>query len=71
MRELSVTINNGLHWHGIVLMHPGMPELREPLDHQVKQNLGRSWSGISVADRAMFLPTASYELETRSSVELD
>jgi len=28
----EVTINNGLHWHGIVVTHPLAPKLREPLD---------------------------------------
>jgi hypothetical protein len=37
----DVTINNGLHWHGLVLKTPLSPMLHEPLDVHINENLGK------------------------------
>jgi hypothetical protein len=37
----DVTINNGLHWHGLVLTHPFAPKIQEPLDVHIKGNLAK------------------------------
>ncbi len=41
----DVAINNGLHWHGLLLVHPLTPKLREPLDLHIRQNLTRYLAG--------------------------
>src|SRR5262249_2387875 len=41
----DVTINNGLHWHGLALINPLAPKFCEPLDVHVKQNLGKYLCG--------------------------
>jgi hypothetical protein len=35
----DVTINDGLHWHGLVLVNPFAPKLQTSLDHHIKANL--------------------------------
>jgi hypothetical protein len=37
----DVTVNNGLHWHGLILKHPFGPCLHEPLDVHIQENLGK------------------------------
>ena len=37
----DVTINNGLHWHGLILKHPFGPCLHEPLDVHIQDNLAK------------------------------
>jgi hypothetical protein len=37
----DVTMNNGLHWHGLVLATWLAPRLQESLDVHVRENLGR------------------------------
>jgi hypothetical protein len=37
----DVTINNGLHWHGLALVNPLAPKLQVKLDDHIKQNLGK------------------------------
>jgi hypothetical protein len=44
-RLKDVTMNNGLHWHGLVLVHPLTPKLHGPLDLHIKENLGRYLAG--------------------------
>ena len=34
----DVTINNGLHWHGLMLVNPLAPKIQEPLDLHIRQN---------------------------------
>jgi hypothetical protein len=34
----DVTINDGLHWHGLPLVNPFAPKLREPLDLHINEN---------------------------------
>ena len=34
----DVTINDGLHWHGLPLVNPFAPKLREPLDLRINEN---------------------------------
>jgi hypothetical protein len=34
----DVTINDGLHWHGLALVNPFAPKLREPLDLHINEN---------------------------------
>jgi hypothetical protein len=41
----DVIINNGLHWHGLVVVHPLTPKLREPLDLHIERNLSRYLAG--------------------------
>src|SRR5262249_46305140 len=41
----DVTINNGLHWHGLALINPLALKFCEPLDVHVKQNLGKYLCG--------------------------
>jgi hypothetical protein len=40
-RIKEVTINNGLHWHGLVLMHEFAPNISEPLDVHIRKNLDK------------------------------
>jgi hypothetical protein len=35
----DVTINDGLHWHGLVLVNPLAPKMRGPLDLHIQTNL--------------------------------
>jgi hypothetical protein len=35
----DVTINDGLHWHGLMVVHPFAPKLPGPLDFHIKTNL--------------------------------
>jgi hypothetical protein len=35
----DVTINNGVHWHGLVLVNPVAPKLHGPLDVHINENL--------------------------------
>jgi hypothetical protein len=37
----EVTINNGLHWHGIALLNLLAPKLQEPLDVHIERNLDK------------------------------
>jgi hypothetical protein len=37
----DVTINNGLHWHGLVLVNPLAPKLPGKLDVHINENLGK------------------------------
>jgi hypothetical protein len=37
----DVTVNNGLHWHGLVLKTPLGPMLHEPLDVHIQAHLGK------------------------------
>ena len=39
VRLRDVTINDGLHWHGLMLVHPFVTKLRGPLDLHIKANL--------------------------------
>jgi hypothetical protein len=41
----DVTINNGLHWHGLALINPLAPKFSEPLDVHVEQNFGKYLCG--------------------------
>jgi hypothetical protein len=34
----DVTINDGLHWHGLMLVNPLAPKIQEPLDLHIRQN---------------------------------
>ena len=34
----DVTINDGLHWHGLMLVNPLAPKIQEPLDLHLRQN---------------------------------
>ena len=36
-----MTINNGLHWHGVALINLLAPKLREPLDVHIEANMDR------------------------------
>jgi hypothetical protein len=40
-RLRDVTMNNGLHWHGLVLATWLAPKLQEPLDVHVRENPGK------------------------------
>jgi hypothetical protein len=40
-----VTINDGLHWHGLMLVNPLVTKLRRPLDLHIKENLSRYLAG--------------------------
>jgi hypothetical protein len=35
----DVTMNNGLHWHGLMLINPLTPKLQRRLDVHIRQNL--------------------------------
>jgi hypothetical protein len=35
----AVTINDGIHWHGLAMVHPLTPKLYEPLDNHIRRNL--------------------------------
>src|SRR5262249_17822852 len=35
----DVTINNGIHWHGLALVNPVTPSLEVPLNLHIKANL--------------------------------
>jgi hypothetical protein len=37
----DVTMNNGIHWHGLVLVNPLAPKLHGPLDVHINENLGK------------------------------
>jgi hypothetical protein len=37
----DVTINNGLHWHGLAIVNPLASKLQETLDLHIKENLGK------------------------------
>ena len=37
----EVTINNGIHWHGLMLTNPFAPKLQEPPDVHIKKNLSK------------------------------
>jgi hypothetical protein len=37
----DVTINNGLHWHGLVLINPLAPKLPGNLDAHINENLSK------------------------------
>jgi hypothetical protein len=37
----DVTINNGLHWHGLFLVNPLAPKLQDTLDLHIKNNRGK------------------------------
>jgi hypothetical protein len=37
----DVTINNGLHWHGLILVNPLAPKLPGVLDIHINENLGK------------------------------
>ena len=41
----DVTINNGLHWHGLALINPLAPKFCEPLDVHISGNLGKYLCG--------------------------
>src|SRR5262249_44802402 len=41
----DVTMNNGLHWHGLALINPLAPKLYEPLDAHISSNLGKYLTG--------------------------
>jgi hypothetical protein len=41
VRLKDVTINGGLHWHGLIVVNPLAPKMREPLDVHIRQNLGK------------------------------
>jgi hypothetical protein len=40
-----VTINNGLHWHGLMLVNPLAPKLQARLDLHIKANLRKYLPG--------------------------
>jgi hypothetical protein len=35
----DVTVNNGIHWHGLAMVHPMTPNLRECLDLHIRKNI--------------------------------
>jgi hypothetical protein len=37
----DVTINNGLHWHGLMVVNPLAPKLQTGLDDHIRQNLAK------------------------------
>jgi hypothetical protein len=37
----DVTMNDGLHWHGLAMVNPLAPRLQETLDVHIKENLGK------------------------------
>jgi hypothetical protein len=37
----EVTINNGIHWHGLFLINPLAPKLHEPLDAHISKHLDK------------------------------
>jgi hypothetical protein len=37
----DVTINDGLHWHGLMVVNPFAPKMRGPLDLHIKENRGK------------------------------
>jgi hypothetical protein len=37
----DVAMNNGIHWHGLVLVNPLAPQLRGNLDIPINENLGK------------------------------
>ena len=41
----DVTINNGLHWHGLILANPLAPQLPGKLDIHINENLGKYLAG--------------------------
>jgi hypothetical protein len=41
VRLRDVTINDGLHWHGLMVVNPLAPKLPGPLDLHIRQNLGK------------------------------
>jgi hypothetical protein len=41
VRLRDVTINDGLHWHGLMLVNPFAPKMRTNLDLHIKSNLRR------------------------------
>jgi hypothetical protein len=40
VRLRDVTINDGLHWHGLMVVNPLAPKLQTRLDLHIRQNLG-------------------------------
>src|ERR1700681_212676 len=42
----DVTMNNGLHWHGLILINPLAPKLPGNLDIHIKENLSKYLVGI-------------------------
>lgn len=44
-RLKDVTINNGLHWHGLAVVNPLTPNLHEPLDVHIRQDPGKYLAG--------------------------
>jgi hypothetical protein len=41
----DVTINDGLHWHGLMVLNPLAPKLRGKFDIHIKSNLSRYLAG--------------------------
>jgi hypothetical protein len=37
----DVTMNDGIHWHGLAMVHPSTPKLCEGLDLHIQKNLSR------------------------------
>jgi hypothetical protein len=37
----DVTVNDGIHWHGLALVNPATPKLHVPLDLHIKANVPR------------------------------
>jgi hypothetical protein len=37
----EVTINNGIHWHGLFLINPFAPKLQESLDAHINKNMDK------------------------------
>src|SRR5262249_53554876 len=45
VRLRDVTINDGLHWHGLALINPLAPKIQEPLDVHINSNLRKYLAG--------------------------
>jgi hypothetical protein len=41
----NVTINDGLHWHGLMVVNPLAPKLRGKFDVHIKANLRKYFAG--------------------------
>jgi hypothetical protein len=41
LRLRAVTINDGLHWHGLMVVNPFVTKLCGPLDLHIRKNLGK------------------------------
>ena len=44
-RLKDLTMNNGIHWHGLALINPLAPKFYGPLDVHIRQNLGKYLCG--------------------------